>query len=184
MQGAGFNLKAIKQLLAATPEGAGEEVLRLERLLMAPWEDELPEVIEATELARRFGGSAKTVRQAEDLGVIVPIGDGRYEIPSPMLLRAGEDVVALGVPLDHALSVLAKVRRNMNAVAHEFVRLFLRDVWRPFTESGMPQEQLPSVRKALERLRTVAREVVRATFQLSMTVEVEDAFGKELERLR
>ncbi len=183
MQGSGFNLKAIKQLLEVTPEGAGEEVLSLERLLMAPWEEETPEVVDATELARRFGGRAKTTRKAEELGLIVPLGDGRYEVPSPSLLKAGEDVIAMGVPLEHALSVMDKVDRAMRSVASEFVRLFLRDVWRPFVDAGMPREQLQSVRASLERLRAVAWEVVRPTFQKKMTEAVEEAFGKELKRL-
>ena len=183
MQASGFNLKAIKQLLEMTPEGASEEVLHLERLLMAPWEEETPEVADAAELAERFGGTAKSTRRAEELGLIVAVGGGRYEIPSPSLLKAGEDVLAMGVPLDHALTVMQKVQRAMRSVAQEFVKLFLRDVWRPFAEAGMPAEMLPDVRKSLERLRSVAWEVVRPTFQKAMTTEVEDAFGKELKRL-
>jgi DNA-binding transcriptional MerR regulator len=183
MQGSGFNLKAIQQLLEMTPQGSGEEVLHLERLLMAPWEDESPEVVTADELATRFGADEKSRRKAEDLELVVPIGDGRYEIPSPGLLKAGEDVIAMGVPLEHALSVMQKVRRAMRDVAQEFVRLFLRDVWRPFVDAGMPSEQLPAVRESLERLRGVAWEVVRPTFQRTMTAEVEQAFGKELKRL-
>lgn len=183
MQGSGFNLKAIQQLLGMTPHGAGEEVLHLERLLMAPWEDEAPEVIDARELTSRFGADAKSARKAEDLGLVVPIGDGRYEVPSPSLLKAGEDVLQMGVPLDHALTVMQKVRRAMRDVAQEFVRLFLKDVWRPFVDAGMPQDQLPEVRRSLERLRSVAWEVVRPTFQRMMTEQVEQAFGKELKRL-
>ena len=183
MQSSGFNLKAIKQLLERTPEGAGEEVLRLERLLMAPWEEESPEIVETADLAERFGAEAKAARKAEDLGLVVPIGDGRYEIPSPSLLKAGEDVLAMGVPLDHALAVMQKVKRAMRDVAQEFVRLFLRDVWRPFADAGMPPERLPEVRRSLERLRSVAWEVVRPTFQIAMSAEVERAFGKELKRL-
>ena len=183
MQGSGFNLKAIQQLLGMTPHGAGEEVLHLERLLMAPWEDESPEVIDARELTTRFGADPKSARKAEDLGLVVPIGDGRYEVPSPSLLKAGEDVLAMGVPLEHALSVMQKVRRAMRDIAQEFVRLFLKDVWRPFVDAGMPQDQLPEVRRSLERLRSVAWEVVRPTFQRMMSEQVEQAFGKELKRL-
>jgi DNA-binding transcriptional MerR regulator len=183
MQGSGFNLKAIEQLLSATPEGAGEEVLHLERLLMAPWEEEQSEVVTAADLASRFGGDGKATRRAIDLGIVIPMGDDRFEVPSPSLLRAGEDVIAMGIPLDHALAVMEKVVRHMRGVAQEFVKLFLRDVWRPFAEAGMPQEQLPTVRDSLERLRAVAWEVVRPTFERTMTTAVEEAFGKELKRL-
>jgi len=183
MQASGFNLKAIQQLLEMTPEGASEEVLRLERLLMAPWEEETSEIVDTAELQERFGANAKAARKAEELGLVVPLGDSRYEVPSPSLLKAGEDVIAMGVPLHHALTVMHKVRRAMRSVAEEFVRLFLRDVWRPFVDAGMPPERLPEVRRSLERLRSVAWEVVRPTFQIAMTAEVEQAFGKELKRL-
>jgi DNA-binding transcriptional MerR regulator len=183
MQGSGFNLKAIQQLLTATPEGAGEEVLRLERLLMAPWEEEQSEIVTAADLTRRFGGDSKATRRSAELGIVIPLGDGRFEVPSPSLLRAGEEVIALGVPLDHALTVMEKVMRHMRGVAQEFVRLFLRDVWRPFIEAGMPQDQLEPVRDALERLRSIAWDVVRPTFEKTMTASVEEAFGKELKRL-
>lgn len=183
MQASGFNLKAIQQLLERTPEGASEEVLHLERLLMAPWEVESSEIVDMAELQDRFGATAKSARKAEELGLVVSLGDGRFEVPSPSLLKAGEDVIAMGVPLDHALSVMHKVRRAMRDVAQEFVRLFLRDVWRPFVDAGMPQERLPEVRRSLERLRSVAWEVVRPTFERAMTTEVEEAFGKELKRL-
>lgn len=183
MQGSGFNLKAIKQLLELTPEGASEEILHLERLLMAPWEEESSEIVDLDELQRRFGANPKSARKAEELGLVVALGDGRFEVPSPSLLKAGEDVIAMGVPLDHALSVMQKVRKAMRDVAQEFVRLFLRDVWRPFVDAGMPSEKLPEVRGALERLRSVAWEVVRPTFERTMTTEVEEAFGKELKRL-
>lgn len=184
MQGAGFNLKAIKRLVEAAPEGASEQVLRLERILMAPWEEEEPETVSADDLARRFGGDRKTIRRAQDLGVVVPLGEGRFEIPSPTLLRAGEQVVALGVPLHHALDVLEKVMRHMRGIAREFVRLYLQDVWRPFVKAGMPADELPPLSESLERLRAVAWDVVRPAFQSSMTAEVERAMGKELERLR
>ena len=183
MQASGFNLKGIKQLLEMTPEGASEEVLHLERVLMAPWEEETPEVISAAELAERFGADPKAARRSQDLGLVVPIGGGRFEIPSPSLLKAGEDVLAMGIPLDHALTVMSKVQRAMGMVSQEFVRLFLRDVWRPFAEAGMPPDRLPEVRESLERLRSVAWEVVRPTFQKAMSAEVEEAFGKELRRL-
>lgn len=183
MQGAGFNLKAIKRLVEATPDAAGEQVLHLERVLMAPWEEEEPEAISGEELASRFGGDAKTVRRAEELGVIVPLGEGRFEIPSPALLRAGEQVIAMGVPLDHAFEVLDKVRRHMRGVAREFVRLYLQDVWRPFVKAGLPADQLPPLSESLEKLRGIAWDVVRPAFQSSMTAEVETAMGKELEKL-
>lgn len=183
MQASGFNLTAIGHVLEMAPAGAGEELLRLERMLMAPWEDEDPEAVSLEDLAERFGDiEPGTLRRVVDLGLLRDLGDGSYEVPSPALLRAGEEVVSLGIPLDHGLAVVEKVQRHAKGVAREFVRLFVQDVWRPFKEAGMPQEQLPEVRRSLEKLRSLASDVVLTTFRLTMAAETESAFGKELER--
>lgn len=183
MQASGFNLTAIGRVLEMAPAGAGEELLRFERMLLAPWEDENPEVIGLEELGRRFGAfDADALRRVMSLGLLRDLGDGTFEVPSPVLLEAGEDVVSLGIPLDHALAVVEKVQRHARGVAREFVRLFVQDVWRPFKAAGMPQEQLPEIRKSLEKLRSLATDVVLGTFRLTMAAETEAAFGKELER--
>jgi hypothetical protein len=103
-------------------------------------------------------------------------------VPSPAILKAGEDIVALGVPVSHGLAVVEKVQRHARGVAREFVRLFLQDVWKPFADAGMPEDKLPEVRASLERLRSVATDVLLGAFSLSMGDEVEQAFGKELAR--
>ena len=183
MQDAGFNLNAIRHVLEMAPPGAGEELLRFERLLMAPWGEEQPEVVDLAELAARFGEvDERALRKAEKLGVLRRLGEERYEVPSPALLKAGEEVVALGIPLDHALAVVAKVQGHARRVAREFVRLFLEDVWRPFKDAGLPEDQLPVMRESLGKLRSLATDVLLTAFRLTMAMEVEAAFGKELER--
>lgn len=183
MQASGFNLTAIAHVLEMAPAGAGEELLRLERMLMAPWEEEQPEVVSLDDLGRRFGAiDAATLARVTSMGLLRDLGDGTFEVPSPALLGAGEEVVALGIPLDHALAVVEKVQRHAKGVAREFVRLFVQDVWRPFKDAGMPQEQLPQIRKSLEKLRSLASDVVMGTFRMTMAAETEAAFGKELER--
>ena len=183
MQGAGFNLNAIRHVLELAPAGTGEELLRFERSLMAPWEDEQTEVVAADELAERFGGlDERSLQKALALGLLRDMGDGNLEVLSPALLRAGEEVVALGIPLEHALAVVEKVQRHAKGVAREFVRLFVQDVWRPFKEAGLPEDRLPEMRKSLEKLRALASDVVLTTFRLRMAAETERAFGKELEK--
>jgi DNA-binding transcriptional MerR regulator len=182
MQADGFNLRAIKRLLESS-DAATEEVLGFKRALMVPFVEEEPEFITEAELEERWGGALepKLLARAEKLGFLRPIGDGRFEIPSPTLYRAGEQVLALGVPAETVLSVAAEVRRRSHEIARRFVELFLRGVWKPFEEAGRPDEKWPEVRETLERLRPLASEAVLAAFQQAMTEEVEKAFGKQLE---
>jgi DNA-binding transcriptional MerR regulator len=184
MQADGFNLGAIKRLLEGAG-GAADQVLGLKRAITAPFETERPEVLTAVELGRRFGGDdPKALAKAERLGVVRPLGNDRYEVPSPSLLRAAEDVMSRGVPLPAALAVVEDVKRHCEGVARRFVKLFLVDVWKPFEEAGHPEDRWSEVVESIERLRPIASEVLIALFQQTMTREVERAFGKQLERGR
>jgi hypothetical protein len=112
----------------------------------------------------------------------VPLGEGGFEIPSPTLLRAGETLMALGIPLEKAFDVIESVARHADSVAQSFVRLFLERVWKPFDQAGQPDTDWPAVLEALERLRPLASETLVAIFQQRMTQATEKAFGRELER--
>jgi DNA-binding transcriptional MerR regulator len=183
LQGNGYNLGAIKHLLSRANGSAGD-VLAFARTLLAPFEDEQPEVTTAAELATRFGADIgpKTSARAERLGLILPLGDGRFEVPSPTLLAAGEAVVALGVPLDTALDLIERVGGHADAVSKAFVRLFMDGVWKPFADAGEPEADWPTVNDALERLRPLATEALVAVFHQRMTQTTERAFGRELRK--
>ena len=183
MQASGFNLGAIKKLLDAAPVGAGEEVLRFERALMAPWAAEEPHVLEFGELDSLLGGgvSPETLRRALGLGVILELDNGRYEVPSPGLLRAGAEVVSLGIPVERVMDVFEQLMVHSQGVSDVFVELFLNDVWRPFESAGSPEEEWPRVRRALEQLRPLASEVLLGAFHRTMSRTVEEAFGQSLQ---
>jgi DNA-binding transcriptional MerR regulator len=182
LQGEGFNLESIRRLLNGT-DGSGTEVLRFTRALREPFEDEQPQIVEAAELTERYASAdPRLLRQAEKLGLLRPLGDGRFEEMSPRLSRAGEELTALGVPAEVALDVVARVRRHADGVARTFVRLFLEQVWKPFDEAGRPEDRWPEVHEALERLRPLASDALVGVFQLAMNDAVEHAFGEVLER--
>ena len=182
MQADGFNLQSIKRLIDVS-DGSGEEVLGFKRALMAPFEQETPEFIEQAELDERWGAlDPKLMAKAERLGLIRPLGAGRFEVPSPTLLRAGEELLALGVEPRTVLGLAELVVRRSEAIADAFIELFLEAVWKPFAQAGRPDEEWPRIREALEQLRPLASEAVLATFQRTMTQGVERAFGRELER--
>ena len=182
LQGEGFNLESIKRLLEGTA-GASTDVLRFTRALREPFEDEDPVIVDARELTERFhSADPRLLAKAERLGVLRPLGDGRYEEMSPRLARAGEELAALGVDAEFALETVARVRRHADGVARAFVRLFLEQVWKPFDEAGRPEERWAEVHDALERLRPLASESLLGVFQLAMGDAVDKAFGEILER--
>ncbi len=185
LQAQGFNLAAIAHVLEQA-RGSGEEVLGFTRSLMAPFETETPEVLERADLVKRLGGEidSKLLAKAEKLGLVIPIAEDCFEVPSPILLAAGERLVELGVPLEAALEMTDKLERDTKRISQTFVRIFLEFIWKPFDEAGRPETDWPQVRAALDQLRPLATEALTAAFQPAMTKAVEVAFGKELDRGR
>jgi DNA-binding transcriptional MerR regulator len=182
LQSEGFNLKGIERLLEQTP-GPAEQFLSFKRALGASFETEEPQSFTRDELIERFGEDDDAMKRAVEAGALIPVGDDRFEARVPSLLDAAEGVLAQGVPLDHAVVVLSKVQDRCKAVAREFVRLFLEDVWKPFEEAGYPEDRWPEVREALDRLRPLSTQALMGIYQMTMADEVDSAFGKQLERL-
>jgi DNA-binding transcriptional MerR regulator len=182
LQDDGFNLESIRRLLERTG-GSSEELLRFTRAAREPFADETPEIVGIDELGRRFGapGRADLLARAVSLGLLRPLGEGRFEDASPRLARAGAELAALGVGADGTLDVVEQLRHHADAIADQFVELFLAHVWRPFDAEGRPPERWPEVRETLERLRPLAGDAVIAVFGLAMSDAVERAFGAVLE---
>jgi DNA-binding transcriptional MerR regulator len=184
LQAEGFNLKGIERLLEQSP-GPAEQFLSFKRALGASFETEEPQAFTREELSKRFPSDNpdQTLKRAIDAGALIPIGDGRYEARTPSLLDAAEGVLQQGVPLEHALAVIAKVQDRCKSVAREFVTLFMEDVWKPFEKEGYPEDRWPEVRTSIEQLRPLSSQALMAVYQMTMSDEVDSAFGKQLERL-
>jgi DNA-binding transcriptional MerR regulator len=184
LQGMGFNLKGIKRLLDQT-RGDPSQLLSLKRVISVPFETEEPQVFTLADLAERLGPEIppNALEKAVDLGLLIPLDDGQFEAPAPSLIDIASEVVARGIPLEHALTVFVKVRERCEQIGREFVRLFLDDLWKPFAGDGYPDERWREVEESIERLRPLSSQAVLAVYQLTMTAEVERAFGRELERL-
>lgn len=184
LQADGFNLRAIEHLLEQT-HAPDEQLLQMGRVVSVPFESEEPQVFTLEELQARFAGELDTpaIARAQQIGMLAELGDGRYEVAVPALMDGAEEAVNLGVPLRHVLANAAKLQEQCRVIAREFVRLFLDDVWKPFAQAGYPEERWSEVTEAVERLRPLSSKALLGSYQLTMSQEVEKAFGRELERL-
>jgi hypothetical protein len=115
--------------------------------------------------------------------VLVPLGDGHFEVPSPALLAAAEEVVTRGVSLDHALDMIESVERHARAVSKEFIKLFVDDVLKPFAAAGMPSERWEELADSVEHVRPLAAQALLAVFRRTMDDEVEATFAEMARRL-
>ena len=159
MQAEGFNLEAIRRLLSGS---------ELQRVATMP--GEAPVTLTAEELASRFGDDPAALAEAERLGVLVPLGDGRFEAPSPALLRAAEEAVERGVGLAASLRVVAEVQAGCAAMARAFVGVFAQELMRPSLEEA-------EAVAAVEGLRPVAAQTVLAVLDLAMAADADRSAG-------
>lgn len=180
----GYTLGAVERVLAHAPQGVTAAGLALHRALLTPWLPEDPEVLERAELEARVGSAVtdELLTLLADLGVVVPHPDGRLEVVSPTLLRAGLQVVALGIPAEAVVAAQQRVAQHAAAAARLYVELFRDTVWREFADAGQPPQDWPRVQQAVERVQPVASQAMLATFRIAMAQAVDEALGEELTR--
>src|SRR3712207_1583096 len=138
MQADGLKLSAIERLLGGDDDWA-DRFVSVRRAITTPIETEAAEVLTLAELEERFGPAetnARALLKAQKLGLLINLGDGTFEVPSPSLLRAAQEVVERGIPLGAALTVIEKVQRDARSTSKAFVRLFMDELWRPFDQAG------------------------------------------------
>ena len=179
----GYTLSAVERVLAHVPSGVTAAGLQLHRALLTPWLPEEPEVVDRAALEARAGGPPlddALLDQLVELGLVVVLPDGRLQVLSPTLLRAGLAVVALGIPPDKAVAAQLKVGEHAAAVARIYVELFRDTVWRAFDEAGQPEDEWPRVQRAVERVQPVASQALLASFRIVMAEAVDAALGELL----
>ncbi|HEX3041292.1 MAG TPA: MerR family transcriptional regulator [Solirubrobacterales bacterium] len=182
MQSEGFKLSAISRLIGEHGADA-DRFVGLRQAVTAPFATEAPEVYSREELIEKFGiDDDRLLEKAQKLGLLVALGEDRFEAPSPALIRAAEEVTGMGVELPAALAVIEKLERNAQSSARTFVNLFVDELWKPFDDAGRPEEGWEELIAAIGRLRPLAFDALNATFRLTLTTEIEKAFGEVLER--
>jgi len=187
LQEEGFNLGGIKRLLEDT-HGTAERLLRVRQSLATGIEDRPAETMSAVELGRRFqiedpAKGRELLARAIKLGVLIPLGGDNYEALNPSLLAVADEAVKSGIPLGAALTVIAEINRHCESVSRSFVKLFIREVWKPFAQADMPAERWPEIEDAVERLRPAASEALISIFHRSLSTEIEGAFSEITRRL-
>lgn len=183
LQAGGFNLTAIQRLVERAEE-TGDNIGDLRNLVLTPFAEEPSEVMTLKELAEQVGEiDSRMIKQGVDLGFVIPLGEDRYEVLSPTLLRAGISALELGVPVDTLFDVFKKVNDHTRAIAEVFTKMVDTGVVRPQEKAGLPPESFPKVVEAIEGLRPLATETVMASFRVNMDTAAEEAFGKILQRI-
>jgi DNA-binding transcriptional MerR regulator len=180
MLDSGYSLAAAEQVLASAPTGLSTPGLAVFRALLSPSEQESPEIVDRQVLAARMGMPVDDalLDRLVGLGLARPRTDDRVELLSPMLVRAGLQLSALGIGMDRVLTAQEELSRHARAMADVCVQLFREDVWQPFVDAGAPEEGWPAVRQALDRALPVASQAVLVIFRRALSGAITDAISQ------
>ena len=81
------------------------------------------------------------------------------------MLRAAEEVVALGISLHAAWRSSSASSRDCESISRAFTKLFLKELWEPFEQAGQPDERWDELIEAVGSLRPLASETLLALFK-------------------
>ncbi|NUP46023.1 MAG: MerR family transcriptional regulator [Catenulispora sp.] len=170
LQADGFTLESIRRML-----GGGAEFMSFAAAVHQAFDDGERRVVRLEDIHTLFPGldeesedGPALLDAAVDLGLLRPLGNGRYEERSPRLTRIGAELMALGIPPASALKAAAEARTHVQAVARGFVRLYMDQIWAPFEAAGYPADAWPDILSGLDRLRPLALDSVLALMRMAL----------------
>jgi DNA-binding transcriptional MerR regulator len=181
LQQQGFNLAAIRKLVAGPTAPTPGETVSFYRTALGPWLTEAPEIYADAELAGHFGlaPDPDLVRTLHRLGLLERLGDGRLRVLNPTILRIGRELAEMGFGTGQLIDVLHVLLQHSRAVADAFVAMFMDTHWTAYVDAGMPPERLPQLSQVIQALQPLAAQAVVAAFQQEMTQATGSAFDRE-----
>ncbi|HVU62266.1 MAG TPA: MerR family transcriptional regulator [Mycobacteriales bacterium] len=138
------------------------QTLGLEAALLAPASGEIPELLAADDLAAMFGRlDPEAIAAAVRMGVLEPEGEAHFRVRSPRLLRAGAELVALGMPLLAVLDLGAQLRLRVQTVATLFVQAVAPVIVGEHEPGWVPDDsEMERITRLVSEMRPLARVVV------------------------
>jgi DNA-binding transcriptional MerR regulator len=178
----GYTLANISELVAAWQQGRElHQVLGLESELTRPWSDEAPVKMSAIELAKVFHGNFRPsdLARAVELGILEREGL-HFRVPSPKMLSVGAEVIKLGVPLRDLLDIIGGLRKNVENVANELIKVAVKRVDRYGDGKLPPSEEVPRLAKLIGRLRPLADRAIESEVSRAMERALNRFLGDRL----
>jgi DNA-binding transcriptional MerR regulator len=186
----GYTLGAVEKALEDRTELPDSHALDLLGLLSNPVGQPVePERIDRATLASLAGiEDDLELREAlvDDLvarGLVERVDDDTLLLNEPVLVRAGAQAMGIGLSRETVLALFSVITTDMTEMSEHFVEAVRREVWRPFLERGMPEEEWPQLVGSIETIIPVAVQAVVASFRAQLTVAIETAMGEELSEI-
>jgi DNA-binding transcriptional MerR regulator len=185
LQEQGFSLASIKQLTDAWENGRGlDDILGLEAQVAAVWAPEPPARLKLSEFRELFAGqiSPAVIKRAIRLG-LVGFDGLSVTVKSPKLLAIGLELVRAGIPVTEMMDELEGLQDMADTIAGRFTAVFERNMWEPFVAAGLPAEQIRPLTEGLQRLSTLAEEVVAAVLRDALRRKAGEFLSEQASRL-
>ena len=101
---------------------------------------------------------------------------------SPVLVRAGAELVAAGVPLDAAVRLATALRADLDTVAGRFIDIVVTHVFDPAGDP-VPTADIARLTEVVQRLRPLAAPAVQAELAAAMEAKSRAVLRERLGRL-
>lgn len=182
----GYTLAAVEKALLAGPDDAASHALDLLDVIDAPLRtDEEPEVMGIDTLLALSGldRDERLIDRLIGLGLAERHDDDRLLVHQPTVVRAGTQAIAIGLDPESVFDMLPVMSEHLRAIADLFVHDVRSQIWQPFAEDGMPDDQWDSMLRVISVLMPVASQAVLSVFRRELSESIAEALGDELDQL-
>lgn len=187
--GRGYTLAAVENALTDNPELADPHALDFLGMLAQPVGEEEPEEMSIDELTRLAGldGQTEAIEMLEaelvERDLAERLDEDTVRLKEPVLIRAGAQAIRLGLAPETVLDLLADLRDDLSHVAERFVDVARAELWRPFVERGLPQDEWDELTTGIEAIIPVAVQATLAMFRHELGLAIEAGVGAEIQAL-
>ncbi|WP_348673721.1 MerR family transcriptional regulator [uncultured Abyssibacter sp.] len=178
----GYTLSSIGELFQAMEAGHDiADLMGLQRAVSSPWTDEVPQTYSLGDLMKMFRGnfSPRWLMIATDLGLLEQTG-AKFRAPSPRIVHAAAELVAAGIPFEDMVSVVRKLRANVEAASEDMVRLVERHCFDKYGPGLPPADKVPELAELVWRLRPLVEQGVLSEVARSMEIAANKHLGDRL----
>lgn len=181
----GYTLAAVERAVSRGPRTSAAHTLDLLRLLDEPHHGPEPEVMSRDALAALAGvpRNDALIDALGEFNLVEWLDDEEVRLLQPTVVRAGAAAVALGLDPTTVISLFPLLAGNLREIADAFVGRVSAEIFQPFLDAGLPDEEWPHILQAVESLLPVASQVTLGIFRQQLSESIDQEVGQTLSQL-
>jgi DNA-binding transcriptional MerR regulator len=178
----GYTLSAVERAVSRSSGASAAHTLDLLRLLDEPHHDAEPEVMSRDALAALAGVSRDDalIVALGEFNLVEWLDDENVRLLQPTVVRAGAAAVALGLDPQTVISLFPLLSDNLREIADAFVTGVASEIFQPFLDAGMPEDDWPRILESIESLLPVASQVTLSIFRNQLSEAIDSEIGQQL----